>query len=232
MSASGAVLTRRQRWSRERIVDAMRMFHEEHGYPPRAGDWRGALPTYPDPGTVSRHFGSWAQAIQAAGFQVRRIEWSDEQLLAAIRAWTRRHGAPPNTTSWAKRDPAGRWPSAATVQLRFGTWEAALLAAGVRVDRIAWDRENVLAAIAAFAEQHGRPPRRAELRKANKLPDHSTVVHYCGSVSYTHLRAHETGRNLVCRLLLEKKKKKNQTATYLSKITEKKKKLTHTPNEY
>ena len=30
------------------------------------------------------------------------------------------------------------------------------------------------------------------------------------AVSYTHLRAHETGRNLVCRLLLEKKKKKNQ----------------------
>src|SRR5674476_444327 len=28
------------------------------------------------------------------------------------------------------------------------------------------------------------------------------------SVSYTHLRAHETGRNLVCRLLLEKKKQK------------------------
>src|SRR5665213_4374840 len=25
----------------------------------------------------------------------------------------------------------------------------------------------------------------------------------CMSVSYTHLRAHETGRNLVCRLLLE-----------------------------
>ena len=25
------------------------------------------------------------------------------------------------------------------------------------------------------------------------------------AVSYTHLRAHETGRNLVCRLLLEKK---------------------------
>ena len=29
---------------------------------------------------------------------------------------------------------------------------------------------------------------------------------YSASVSYTHLRAHETGRNLVCRLLLEKKK--------------------------
>ena len=29
-------------------------------------------------------------------------------------------------------------------------------------------------------------------------------------VSYTHLRAHETGRNLVCRLLLEKKKKETK----------------------
>ena len=32
---------------------------------------------------------------------------------------------------------------------------------------------------------------------------HNRIV----TVSYTHLRAHETGRNLVCRLLLEKKKK-------------------------
>src|SRR5674476_1614211 len=29
-------------------------------------------------------------------------------------------------------------------------------------------------------------------------------------VSYTHLRAHETGRNLVCRLLLEKKNKQTK----------------------
>ena len=32
-----------------------------------------------------------------------------------------------------------------------------------------------------------------------------------GPVSYTHLRAHETGRNLVCRLLLEKKKHKSES---------------------
>eukprot|EP00828_Plagiopyla_frontata_P042682 TRINITY_DN6438_c0_g1_i4.p3 TRINITY_DN6438_c0_g1~~TRINITY_DN6438_c0_g1_i4.p3 ORF type:complete len:119 (-),score=31.79 TRINITY_DN6438_c0_g1_i4:3-359(-) len=33
------------------------------------------------------------------------------------------------------------------------------------------------------------------------------------AVSYTHLRAHETGRNLVCRLLLEKKKKRKKDKT-------------------
>ena len=31
-----------------------------------------------------------------------------------------------------------------------------------------------------------------------------------GTVSYTHLRAHETKANLVCRLLLEKKKNKKK----------------------
>ena len=31
------------------------------------------------------------------------------------------------------------------------------------------------------------------------------------AVSYTHLRAHETKANLVCRLLLEKKKKNKKT---------------------
>src|SRR5680860_1783919 len=34
-----------------------------------------------------------------------------------------------------------------------------------------------------------------------------------GAVSYTHLRAHETDSYLVCRLLLEKKKKKNNSKT-------------------
>ena len=33
-----------------------------------------------------------------------------------------------------------------------------------------------------------------------------------GSVSYTHLRAHETVLDLVCRLLLEKKQKQNTSS--------------------
>src|SRR5665647_1215246 len=37
--------------------------------------------------------------------------------------------------------------------------------------------------------------------------DHGVKIHYPSPVSYTHLRAHETDSYLVCRLLLEKKKK-------------------------
>src|SRR5450756_2746621 len=39
------------------------------------------------------------------------------------------------------------------------------------------------------------------------------TVHRPGPVSYTHLRAHETRHDLVCRLLLEKKKKKTTAHT-------------------
>ena len=38
------------------------------------------------------------------------------------------------------------------------------------------------------------------------------------TVSYTHLRAHETKANLVCRLLLEKKKNKNQNFKLFKKL--------------
>ena len=39
------------------------------------------------------------------------------------------------------------------------------------------------------------------------------VLHLRVSVSYTHLRAHETVLDIVCRLLLEKKKKTNKRYT-------------------
>ena len=38
------------------------------------------------------------------------------------------------------------------------------------------------------------------------------------TVSYTHLRAHETVLDLVCRLLLEKKKARQQTTSYHSTL--------------
>ena len=51
-------------------------------------------------------------------------------------------------------------------------------------------------------------------------PYENTLVTPLDAVSYTHLRAHETVLDLVCRLLLEKKKKHINTTTspnYVSK---------------
>eukprot|EP00658_Telonema_sp_P-2_P052233 TRINITY_DN4042_c0_g1_i3.p2 TRINITY_DN4042_c0_g1~~TRINITY_DN4042_c0_g1_i3.p2 ORF type:complete len:106 (+),score=13.02 TRINITY_DN4042_c0_g1_i3:700-1017(+) len=43
-----------------------------------------------------------------------------------------------------------------------------------------------------------------------------------GAVSYTHLRAHETPEHLVCRLLLEKKKKQKKEKIINRKLIRKK----------
>ena len=60
---------------------------------------------------------------------------------------------------------------------------------------------------ADFAEViEGVPHEAAELRAIHVL---RTVERPLVAVSYTHLRAHETVLDLVCRLLLEKKKNKN-----------------------
>ncbi len=45
------------------------------------------------------------------------------------------------------------------------------------------------------------------MRKGRGVSDDEWIRYPCSPVSYTHLRAHETKANLVCRLLLEKKKK-------------------------
>src|SRR5665213_1385157 len=50
-------------------------------------------------------------------------------------------------------------------------------------------------------------------------------------VSYTHLRAHETGRNLVCRLLLEKKKKKQKNNKIRNNYLNNKKKKKNNKNK-
>ena len=63
---------------------------------------------------------------------------------------------------------------------------------------------NSLGTSRAFDYVSGRPGDKELILMMNNLSDSRPV-------SYTHLRAHETGRNLVCRLLLEKKKNKNTT---------------------
>lgn len=74
------------RWTKERIVQAMRDWAEEYGAQPTAMDWNGAMARrfgheaqarryedgdWPSAHTVQRVFGSWNAAIAAAGFAPR-----------------------------------------------------------------------------------------------------------------------------------------------------------------
>ena len=66
-----------------------------------------------------------------------------------------------------------------------------------------------------YVRQKAHPPYEKRHNPENPVwvPAHDRI-HTHRPVSYTHLRAHETVLDLVCRLLLEKKKSKQQTIAY------------------
>lgn len=55
--------------------------------------------------------------------------WTDETVVLAIRRWHAECGKPPSAQQWRTRG-AGYWPPTTTAQRVFGTWSAAIRAAG------------------------------------------------------------------------------------------------------
>ena len=77
-------------------------------------------------------------------------------------------------------------------------------------DQFTWAKKDFAVAEAQFELDFAGTDAAVEAMDTSKLEDIKTFEETDGevkAVSYTHLRAHETDSYLVCRLLLEKKKK-------------------------
>lgn len=218
---------RPQTWTAERIIAALRAWTATHdGTPPRARDWPQATSEHPHKRTVQERFGTWSAALRAAdldapdtpsyGPRAAYGTWDRAAIIEAIVEWTDQHGQPPSMMDWspplaihhgypdrAERFRAQRpaWPYAAQVQKRFGTWNAAILAAeqiampsGIRRNSRAgrsgqpvhaWTRARVVDAIHAWACQHGRPPVYGDwwprAQPDPRWPSMRTVTRCCGS---------------------------------------------------
>lgn len=56
----------------QRIIELIQLWADIHGEPPKVADWKNVRGTgWPSYLTVIRHYGSWDEAIFAAGFQPR-----------------------------------------------------------------------------------------------------------------------------------------------------------------
>ena len=164
-----------RRPSRAAVVRALRRWARETGRPPRASDWREPggkwereYPAWPAAGDVRAHFASWPQALAAAGLRPHRRAWTREQIIRALRAWAAAHGRPPHHDEWQRS--AVEHPPSGTVTLRFGSWTAALEAAGLPTVRHDWTPEEILDGLRAFERAHGRPPTTRDLRDTRGTP--------------------------------------------------------------
>ena len=135
------------RWTRETIIYAFELWHRRHLCSPTVAEWRRAGESHPSVTTVRTVFGSWNSAVAAAGLRPRRPgearkgssrraqrkpgvggALAQRQSLRACTRWAQEHGRPPTLEEWRRAGESH--PSAATVRRLFGTWNAALVAAG------------------------------------------------------------------------------------------------------
>lgn len=118
-------------WTPPLILDALRAAAVDGLAPPRDA-WAAATVDHPADATVIAMFGTWSAAVWAAGLRLRRpggvTVWSRERIVEAMHDFYERTGERPTVTLWRKAE-YGR-PTAACVKDHFGTFNAALEAAG------------------------------------------------------------------------------------------------------
>lgn len=119
-------------WTRQLVVEAIQRFKRKFGRVPRLRDAESNL-AMPSPNTACRCFGSWQEAVRAAGLKppygYRRVKpWSDAEVILALCGWRLRHRRWPDGHDM-KEDPT--LPSPATVRRRLGTLSRDRLAKAV-----------------------------------------------------------------------------------------------------
>jgi hypothetical protein len=73
--------------------------------------------------------GSWREALRRAGFATFKRTWARDEVIAVLQHAARIEGGRPRQTEWMRATT--QRPAASTVRNLFGTWQAALHAAGL-----------------------------------------------------------------------------------------------------
>lgn len=109
--------------------------------------------------------------------------WTKQRVIAAIQLWNELHGRPPVAQDWLQYADRTSWPTVTAVQREFGSWRAAIAAAGFPSRTWhRWSAELVLEAIRNWVALHGDIPRVDDWKRpTDEHPTSTTVVHYFGS---------------------------------------------------
>jgi DNA-directed RNA polymerase specialized sigma24 family protein len=106
-------------WSRELVILAFRCFHEREGRTPTFRE--GIAPLMPGATTVRSHFGTWNDAVIAAGLPIvrePRPPWTPQRIAKALFAWRKEHGRWP---SRKEVDKDKSLPTMLTIWRHWGT---------------------------------------------------------------------------------------------------------------
>jgi hypothetical protein len=178
-------------WERAEIVGALQGWADVNGRSPTQSEWQLTAAGRPSAQTVVRRLGHWDQALRKAGLapapKGRRHEpWQRAETIAALQAWTRRHGRAPAASEWMRATP--EHPCGRSVRKEFGRWDLALVGAGLEppprnpqppTER---SRAQIIEALRAWTVDNGRAPVGPDwVRAASERPCAATVYKHFGT---------------------------------------------------
>ncbi len=154
------VCRRLRKWTKERILERLRELHRKgvdlsHAAAKRDHQYLVVVSSRED------MFGSWQAAIEAAGLDYSKISrhrwWTKEKIVAEIKRLAA--AGQPLSHDAAKRSN-GALVSAASSPRYFGSWGAAVEAAGLNYDRVRktnrWTKQKIIDNIRALTRQGER----------------------------------------------------------------------------
>lgn len=167
-------------YSDAELLALLQEFAAEHGRPPTATE-AADHDDLPTAAAYHHRFGSWNAALTDAGLEPRP-SWerrSNEELLADLRALADEHGKYPSKPTVNDHDEMA---SAATYQQRFGSWSAAIAAAGLPTfTRPSYSETDLIETLQRLADELGRPPRVTDIDSHPEVATHSTYINRFGS---------------------------------------------------
>lgn len=118
-------------YSQEELITQLRTCGLGLGRRPTQQDIGGR---YPSRAAYEHHFGSWANALRAAGFQPRIhqvAKWSQSELIKQLQRKAKEIGRVPIAKDFRQADQSAGCTTSRTMIDHFGTWCNALRAAGM-----------------------------------------------------------------------------------------------------
>ena len=169
------------KYTKETLISLLHSLYKELGRVPVAKDLRSRS-GYPNNSTYINRFGSWNNALVAAGFTINKVSsLSQEDVLLSIKEYVHIFNDIPFYQSFQNNKD---FPSASSVERLFGSWNNAILAAGFlpRQENKSWSKDECIKAIQLFNEENNRPPRSLDFIKSNsKFPNYTTIMNKFGS---------------------------------------------------
>ena len=167
LKAAGlGISTKSKKYSNEELILLLQQKAKEIGRTPHVYDMK--KPSYE---TFCNRFGSWADALKAAGLDIstKGKKYSNEELILILQQKAKELGRTPHEYDMKK-------PSYETYCNRFGSWADALKAAGLYPSR-GYSNEELILILQQKAEELGRTPRTRDMKR----PSASTFYDAFGS---------------------------------------------------